>query len=99
MESLFGDQPCLIGIGKVTKGWPSLVTISHHSRRSDTLPTAAASDLCYAVPGEPIDERSCNMGMASGSPCVVPSWESRQSSISEEVRWVSVHLSPRNVQT
>ena len=79
----------LLGLGKYPKDGPSLVSVSHHSRRSDTLPAAAASSayqikLCYAVPGVPIKlmrgtVARAYMGMASGSPCVVLSSESRRS--------------------
>ena len=76
----------LLGLGKYPKDGPSLVSISHHSRRSDTLPTAAASSaykICVMLSLESLLMRGtvarAYMGMANGSPCVVPSWESRRS--------------------
>ena len=64
---------------------PSLVRESHHVRKLASLPVAAASSayqiclvLLFRVLMRGMVARAY-MGMASGSPCVIPSWESRMS--------------------
>ena len=63
----------------------SLVKRSHHTHSSASLPTAAVSSayqVCLELPLSLLITgmvARAYMGMASGSPCVIPSWESRVS--------------------
>ena len=62
-----------------------MVSWSYHMRRSESLPVAAASSayhICLVLLFNLLMRgmvARAYIGMASGSPCVVPSWESRMS--------------------
>ena len=85
MVSAVGCSPPLVtshvleGFGKYPYRGPREVSLSHQSRRSVIFPTAAASSayhICLQCPSSSLINgivARAYMGMASGSPCVVPS--------------------------
>ena len=82
----FGYQPGLGWIGMVAIEGPMETNLSHQDLRRDKLPVAVASLAYHSWLVELTGSFSlcmsgrvaiAYMGMARGSPCVVPSWEKR----------------------
>ena len=78
---LLDDEPGLRGIRVVTKACPKRDILSHHPRRLVIFPVPAASSayhVCFTVVGNFFIRSTvarAYMGIPSGSPWVVPSWE------------------------
>ena len=114
MVSVVGCSPPLVtshvleGFGKYPYCGPREVSLSHQSRRSVIFPTAAASSayhICLQCPSSSLINgivARAYMGMASGSPCVVPSCDrmvSPSTKRSVGALYVLVRIEERGGQT